>query len=162
MMPDHALEIETLRAGLGRGRGGRGLEYDDGKRDEFYEHVADADALLTAFVTVDAEAMDHAPKLKVVSLNSTGYDQVDLEEATKRGIGVCPIGEYCTWDVSESAIAYMNALNKHFKFYQKEIDERHKWDYAAAPSGRAWRTRCRASSGSAKSESARQRRRRAW
>ncbi|MFR1638833.1 MAG: NAD(P)-dependent oxidoreductase [Eggerthellaceae bacterium] len=35
--------------------------------------------------------------------------------------------------MAESAIAYMGALNKHFKFYQREIDERHKWDYAAAP-----------------------------
>ena len=43
------------------------------------------------------------------------------------------MGEYCTWDVSESAIAYMCALNKHFKFYQREIDDDHKWDYAAAP-----------------------------
>ena len=108
MMPDHALEIETLRAGLGEDVEVEVLEYEDDKRDEFYEHVADADALLTAFVTVD-------------------------DEATKRGIGVCPVGEYCTWDVAESAIAYMGALNKHFKFYQREIDERHKWDYAAAP-----------------------------
>lgn len=133
MMPDHALETETLHAGLGPDVEVEVYEYQDDKRDEFYEHLADADALLTAFVTVDAEAMDRAPRLKVVSLNSTGFDQVDLEEATKRGIGVCPIGEYCTWDVSESAIAYMSALNKHFKFYQREIDERHKWDYAAAP-----------------------------
>ena len=133
MMPDHTLETETLQAGLGPDVEVEVYEYQEDKRDEFYEHLSDADALLTAFVTVDAEAMDRAPRLKVVSLNSTGYDQVDLEEATRRGIGVCPIGEYCTWDVSESAIAYMNALNKHFKFYQKEIDERHKWDYAAAP-----------------------------
>ena len=92
MMPDHALEIETLRAGLGEDVEVEVLEYEDDKRDEFYEHVADADALLTAFVTVDAEAMDRAPKLKVVSLNSTGFDQVDLDEATKRGVGVCPAG----------------------------------------------------------------------
>ena len=76
MMPDHALEIETLRAGLGEDVEVEVLEYEDDKRDEFYEHVADADALLTAFVTVDAEAMDRAPKLKVVSLNSTGFDRL--------------------------------------------------------------------------------------
>lgn len=133
MMPDHALETETLRAGLGADVEVEVYEYEEDKRSEFYEHLADADALLTAFVTMDAEAFSHAPKLKVVSLNSTGYDQVDLEEATKRGIGVCPVGEYCTWDVSESAVAYMFALNKHLKFYQREIDERGTWDYAAAP-----------------------------
>lgn len=133
MMPDHALEIETLRAGLGADVEVEVYEYDEADREGFYARLADADALLTAFVTVDAEVMDHAPKLKVVSLNSTGFDQVDLDEATRRGIGVCPVGEYCTWDVSESAIAYMFALNKHLKFYQREIDERCKWDYAAAP-----------------------------
>ena len=121
MMPDHALEIETLRAGLGADVEVEVYEYDEADRDGFYARLADADALLTAFVTVDAEVMDHAPKLKVVSLNSTGFDQVDLDEATRRGIGVCPVGEYCTWDVSESAIAYMFALNKHLKFYQREI-----------------------------------------
>ena len=133
MMPDHELEIKTLKEGLGEDVEIEVYEYYDEKREEFYEHLKDADALLTAFTTIDAEAMDHAPKLKVISLNSTGYDQVDLAAATERGIGVCPVGEYCTWDVSESAIAYMYALNKHFKFYQREIDVDHKWDYAAAP-----------------------------
>ncbi len=139
MMPDHALEIETLRAGLGEDVEVEVLEYEDDKRDEFYEHVADADALLTAFVTVDAEAMDRAPKLKVVSLNSTGFDQVDLDEATKRGIGVCPVGEYCTWDVAESAIAYMGALNKHFKFYQRRSTSGTSGITPRHPSGRVWR-----------------------
>lgn len=133
MMPDHTLEIETLKKGLGDDVEVEVYEYFDEKREEFYEHLKDADALLTAFTTIDAEAMEHAPKLKVISINSTGYDQVDLEAATKRGIGVCPVGEYCTWDVSESAIAYMYALNKHFKFYQREIERDAKWDYAAAP-----------------------------
>ena len=39
MMPDHALEIETLRAGLGEDVEVEVLEYEDDKRDEFYEHV---------------------------------------------------------------------------------------------------------------------------
>ncbi len=133
MMPDHALEIETLKAGLGDDVEVEVFPYTDEARDEFYERLASADALLTAFVKMDAEAFNHAPDLKVVSINATGYDNVDLEEATKRGIGVCPVGEYCTWDVSESAIAYMSALNKHFKFYTRQIDVEHRWDYAAAP-----------------------------
>lgn len=133
MMPDHGLESETLKAGLGDDVEIDVFPYSDGKREEFYARLADADALLTAFVKVDAEAFDHAPNLKVVSINATGFDNVDLAEATKRGVGVCPVGEYCTWDVSESAIAYMSALNKHFKFYIQQIDGEHRWDYAAAP-----------------------------
>lgn len=132
MMPYHDIEIETLRDGLGDEVEIEIYDYTDAGREEFYGHLADADALLTAFVRVDREAMERAPDLKVISINATGFDNVDVSEATARGIGVCPIGEYCTWDVSESAIAYMCALNKHFKFYSGEIERRHKWDYAAA------------------------------
>ncbi len=133
MMPDHELETQTLKKGLGDDLEIEVYAYTDEKREEFYEHLADADALLTAFVKVDKEAMEHASRLKVVAINATGYDNVDMEEATKRNIGVCPVGEYCTWDVSEAAIAYMFALNKCFKFYQRQIEQEHKWDYAAAP-----------------------------
>lgn len=133
MMPTHDLEIETLKSHLGDDIEVEVYAYSDDAREEFYEHLCDADALLTAFIQVDREAFEHAPNLKVIAINATGYDNVDMEEATKRGVGVCPVGEYCTWDVSESAIAYMYALNKHFKFYIGQIEDEHRWDYAAAP-----------------------------
>lgn len=132
MMPDHTLEIDTLLAGLGADVCVDVYAYSDNHREEFLQRIADADALLSAFITIDAEVMDHAPQLKVIALNSTGSDQVDIHEATRRGIGVCPVGEYCSRDVAESAIAFMFALNKHFKFYTREIDENQVWDYAAA------------------------------
>lgn len=133
MMPEHGLEVATLKAGLGEDVDIEIYPYADEKRSEFLEKLGDADALLTAFIPIDSEAMEAAPHLKVVSINATGYDNVDLGAATAHGIGVCPVGEYCTWDVSESAIAYMFALNKHIKFYQEQIDVEHRWDYAAAP-----------------------------
>lgn len=133
LMPDHDIEVATLREGLGDDVQVEVYEYDKSRHDEFLAKLADADALLTAFIPVTVDVMVAAPKLKVISINATGYDNVDLAAATARGVGVCPVGEYCTWDVSESAIAYMFALNKHFKFYQKQIDDEHRWDYAAAP-----------------------------
>ncbi len=132
MMPTHDLEIETLKSHLGDDIEVEVYAYSDDAREEFYEHLCDADALLTAFVQIDKEAFEHAPNLKVIAINATGFDNVDMDEATKRGVGVCPVGEYCTWDVSESAIAYMFALNKHFKFYIGQIEDDHRWDYAAA------------------------------
>lgn len=133
MMPDHTLEIKTLREGLGENVDIDIYEYNENDRAAFYEHLKDADALLTAFIPMDEEAFKHAPKLKVIALNATGWDSVDINAATKYGVGVCPIGEYCTWDVAESAIAYIFALNKHFKFYTHQIDVQHVWDFAAAP-----------------------------
>lgn len=128
MMPVHDYEIEVLKKGLPDAEI-EVYEYTDEKREEFYEKLEDATALLTAFIKMDKEAFEHAPNLQVVSINATGYDSVDLTEATKRSIGVCPVGEYCTWDVAEHTIAFMLALNKNLKEYGYDIEKKHAWEY---------------------------------
>jgi phosphoglycerate dehydrogenase-like enzyme len=133
MMPSHDLEEQTLRGGLGEDVEIEVFEYRDDAREEFLEHLAEADALLTAFVQIDAEAIEHASHLRVIAINATGFDNVDMDAATAHGIGVCPVGEYCTWDVSESAIAYIFALNKQLKAYDQAVQLRHEWDFAGQP-----------------------------
>lgn len=77
MMPTHDLETRVLREGLGDDVKVEVYAYTDERRDEFFGRLADADALVTAFVQMDEEAFEHAPRLKVVSINATGYDNVD-------------------------------------------------------------------------------------
>jgi len=56
-------------------------------RDVLLKNVADVEGLLSLLTDkVDAELMDKAPKLKVVSNYAVGFDYVDIPEATKRGI----------------------------------------------------------------------------
>lgn len=51
--------------------------------------VADADGILTTIMDrVDAELLDAAPNLKVISQLAVGLDNVDVGEATRRGIPV--------------------------------------------------------------------------
>lgn len=45
--------------------------------------------LLTPRVRADAEFFDAAPKLRVLSTTSVGYDPFDIPEATKHGVVVC-------------------------------------------------------------------------
>lgn len=105
------------------------LGYQDDRIEEFYRELMDTTALLTGFLKIDKEVMDHAPGLKVISIIATGYDNVDIEEATMRGIGVCPVGEYCTKDVAEHTIALMLALNKNLKVYTYDIEKRYQWNF---------------------------------
>ena len=105
------------------------LGYQDDRIEEFYRELMDTTALLTGFLKIDKEVMDHAPGLKVISIIATGYDNVDIEEATMRGIGVCPVGEYCTKDVAEHTIALMLALNKNLKVYTYNIEKRYQWNF---------------------------------
>ncbi len=108
--------------------------YTDENREEFLNKMEDVDALLTAFIKIDKEVLDRSKNLKCISINATGYDNVDLEEATKHNVGVMPIGEYCTLDVAEHTIALMLALNKNLKHYINDIDERHIWRYNSVES----------------------------
>lgn len=58
-------------------------------RQVLLENVTDIDGLLSLVTdSVDAELMNRAPKLKVISNYAVGFDNVDVQEATKRGIVV--------------------------------------------------------------------------
>ena len=57
--------------------------------ESLLEEVRDVDGLLTLLTDkIDASVMQAAPKLKVISNLAVGYDNIDVVEATKRGIVV--------------------------------------------------------------------------
>jgi len=58
--------------------------------DEFRQALADAEGLLCSNqIPVGKDVMDVAPRLRVISGFGVGYTNVDLDEATLRGIAVC-------------------------------------------------------------------------
>ncbi|MEK7353200.1 MAG: NAD(P)-dependent oxidoreductase, partial [Chloroflexota bacterium] len=58
---------------------------------------------------VDAELMDAAPKLKVVSNMAVGYDNIDIAEATKRGIFIGNTPEVLTETTADFTFALLLA-----------------------------------------------------
>ncbi len=62
---------------------------DGADRSQLLPALAEADALIVRSATqVDAEAIAHAPKLRVVARAGVGLDNVDVEAATKAGVMV--------------------------------------------------------------------------
>jgi len=58
-------------------------------RQELMDGVKEADGLLCLLTdTIDKEVMDANPKLKIISNYAVGYNNIDVEEATRRGIMV--------------------------------------------------------------------------
>jgi len=103
-------------------------EYE-GDQNEFLEVVKNADAILTAFIDINKTVINGCKNLKCISINAVGYDCVDLEEATKNNIGVCPISEYCTQEVAEHTMSLILALSRGIKHYINDIDEKKIWKY---------------------------------
>ncbi|RBQ14275.1 phosphoglycerate dehydrogenase [Spongiactinospora rosea] len=62
---------------------------DGADRSQLLPALAEADALIVRSATqVDAEALSHAPRLRVVARAGVGLDNVDVEAATKAGVMV--------------------------------------------------------------------------
>lgn len=98
-------------------------------KESFIQELKGADGLLTAFLPLDKSIFSKCPKLKCISLNSTGYNTVNLEDAKKYGITVCAIKEYCTTEVAEFTISLILSLSKKLKEHQYNIEKEKRYQY---------------------------------
>ena len=79
-------------------------------RESLLEEVRDVDGLLTLLTDmIDASVMQAAPKLKVISNLAVGYDNIDVSEATKRGIVVGNTPGVLTETTADFAFALLMA-----------------------------------------------------
>jgi D-3-phosphoglycerate dehydrogenase len=76
-------------------------------QEDFVKAVADVDALIIRSDKVTEEVIAAAPSLKIVVRAGAGYDNVDLEAASKRGIVVMNTPGQNSNAVAELAIAMM-------------------------------------------------------
>lgn len=78
-------------------------------RAEFFRRIADAEAIINvrAYSTFDDEALAQAPRLKLISVQGVGTDNVDLAAATRRGVTVTNTPGVNSVSVAETALALM-------------------------------------------------------
>jgi D-3-phosphoglycerate dehydrogenase len=75
--------------------------------------VADADALIIRSDKVDREVLEAAGKLKIVVRAGAGYDNVDLEAATEKGVVVMNTPGQNSNAVAELTLGMMVFLNRN-------------------------------------------------
>lgn len=79
-------------------------------RDVLLQKVADVDGLLSLLTDkVDGGLMDAAPKLRVISQIAVGYENIDVKEATRRGIPVGYTPGVLTRTTADMAFALLMA-----------------------------------------------------
>ena len=82
-------------------------------QNEFIERIKDAEIIIVGRYGVDAKALRSAPKLKMISLWQTGFDNVDLEVATECGVIVSNVPNYAFDSVAEFVFALsLNLLRR--------------------------------------------------
>ena len=100
--------------------------------EELVDKMNQSDALMTAFLPLDEEILNKMYTIKCISINATGYNTVDIAAATKKGIAVMAIDEYCTVEVAEHTMSLILALGRGLKKYIKELEVNQRWHYSTA------------------------------
>jgi len=97
------------------------------------------EALVVQWAPITGEVMDRFPRLRLISRLGIGYDMIDVEAATTRGIAVANTPSYCVEEVAAHSIAMVMALTRGLPQYDRAMrDGRWKpvaaWPMAVRPS----------------------------
>ena len=82
---------------------------------------AGAEAVLIDEYIVDRDVIESCPTLRFIGAAATGFNHIDLEAATERGIAVCNVPAYSTEAVAQHAIALLLALANQILPYDQEV-----------------------------------------
>ncbi|MEQ8676410.1 MAG: D-glycerate dehydrogenase [Aggregatilineales bacterium] len=95
-------------------------------RATLLKNIAEADAVLSLLTeTIDAEVMDVAPNLKVISNMAVGYDNIRINDATSRGIPVGNTPGVLTETTADIAFALMLSAARRLPEAERYVKDGH-------------------------------------
>jgi D-3-phosphoglycerate dehydrogenase len=100
--------------------------------DDLIEPVRDCAAIMNQYARVGARTIAAMERCKVIARYGVGVDIVDVDAATRRGILVTNVRDYCTEEVADHAIALWLALARGlFPYDRATHDGIWRWQSAA-------------------------------
>jgi glycerate dehydrogenase len=97
------------------------VTYDATTPAEVTSRIAEADIVITNKVPVRGAAIASAPRLRMIAIAATGYDNVDLPACAARGIVVSNIRNYAVNTVPEHTFALIFALRRSIVAYRQSV-----------------------------------------
>lgn len=105
--------------------------YDRTSPEEVLSRAKGADILIINKTVLNSDLLKKlSPQLKYVGLQSTGYNVVDLETATKLGITVCNIPSYSTNAVAQQVFAFILHFTNKVELHSDSV---HNGDWCSCP-----------------------------
>ena len=84
--------------------------YPTSPPEELGARVKDAEVLLINKIRITEEVLDAAPRLRLICIAATGYDNVDVAACRRRGVGVANVVGYSANSVSQLTVAMVLSL----------------------------------------------------
>ena len=99
----------------------------DGAGGDVADELADADGVLNLRNDVDGQLLDRMDDCRIVARYGIGVDNVDVEAATKRGIYVTNVPDYCQEEVATHALSLLLSLYRGITRYDASVADG-EWD----------------------------------
>ena len=90
-----------------------------------------ADAVISEYAPLSERVLQSLGGCKIVSMNAAGFDNVDMEAATDRGILLVNCPDYCFEEVADHAMAMVLSCARGIFQYDRRIREK-IWDFKSA------------------------------
>lgn len=89
--------------------------------DERIERIADADVIVTNKVVLDEDVLSQCPEVRLICVTATGYNNVAIDYARRRGIVVSNVVGYATDSVVQHVFALMLAHATRLQDYASAV-----------------------------------------
>ena len=100
------------------------------KRDEVLEVIEDYEVLVPNFgFFTDNEIIDKGAKLELISNYGVGYNNIDVEYATKKGVAVTNIPKSTCEPTAELAFALLMGAGRRLGYYDRKLREERAIDW---------------------------------
>ena len=83
--------------------------------------IKDADVVIFNKTKMNEEILAGAPDVKLLCVTATGFDNIDLEYAKKRGIAACNIKDYSTPAVVQHTFALALSVLEKIRYYDDYV-----------------------------------------
>ena len=93
-------------------------------RDQTVQAVRGGDVVVTVGVPLRTEVLDQARRLQAILSQGHGFDHIDIEDATERGIMVVNTPGFCTEEVSNHALALLLACTRQIVSLDRRVRNR--------------------------------------
>ena len=109
--------------------------YDRTSQEEVVDRISDADAIIINKVVITEDILNQAPNLKYIGVCATGYNVVDLEACSKRGIVVTNVPAYSTDAVAQHVFSFILYFTNHVALHNEAV---HKGGWVKSPDFCFW------------------------
>jgi len=107
------------------------------KSEEVFDRIHDTEVIITNKVVINKALIDRLPHLKYIGVTATGYNVVDVQAASGKGIVVTNIPAYSTDSVAQLVFSHILNVANHVELHTNSV---RSGDWSSNPDFAYWKT----------------------